>query len=45
MLAYCKWLGDKGILCKLDFKKIFDGLNWDFLFDVLPAKGFLNWVD
>ena len=45
MLAYCKRTGAKSVLCKLDFEKAFDKLNWKFLIDVLKVRGFSNkWI-
>jgi hypothetical protein len=33
------------VLLKLDFEKVYDWVNWGFLCEVLPRKGFdLGWV-
>lgn len=31
-----------GILCKVDFEKAYDKINWDFIFKILQAKHFLE---
>ena len=39
---------ESGLLCKLDAKKAYDHLHWDFLFSVMDKRGFgrkwLNWI-
>ena len=36
---------EKGILCKLDIEKVYDRINWKFLFGVLQKTGFMpKWV-
>lgn len=30
---------ERGIMCKLDIEKVFDHLNWNFLFGVLQKTG------
>ena len=38
----------KGLICKLDIKKAYDHLNWNFLLGVMEKMGFgrkwLNWI-
>lgn len=38
----------KGVILKIDFKKAYDRVSWDFLFEVLSRKGFpekwINWI-
>ncbi|WOL05857.1 LINE-1 retrotransposable element ORF2 protein [Canna indica] len=36
----CKRLNDDGILLKIDFEKAFDSIGWDFIQDMLLARGF-----
>lgn len=42
VLHQVKLSKQQGILLKLDFKKAFDKVNWDFLFKVLAVRGFGN---
>ena len=37
---------DKGVLCKLDIEKVYDHLNWSFLFSIMDMMGFgKKWID
>jgi hypothetical protein len=37
-----------GVILKLDYKKVYDRVNLDFLFEILKLRGFgetwINWV-
>jgi hypothetical protein len=35
-----KTTGGKGVLFKIDFKKAYDKVRWDFVQEVLEGKGF-----
>ena len=39
---------ESGLVCKLDIKKAYDSINWDFLFQVMGRMGFgcrcLSWI-
>ena len=36
---------ERGVLCKLDIKKAYDHINWNFLLGVIQKKGFgWRWV-
>ena len=32
----------KGVVCKLDIKKVYDSLNWQILMKVMQCMGFGN---
>jgi len=38
-----------GLIIKLDYKKAYDRVNWDFLFEILKSRGFsstwIGWID
>ncbi|RVW46454.1 hypothetical protein CK203_067327 [Vitis vinifera] len=34
------FLGDKGVICKLDIEKAYDSINWQFLLKVMEKMGF-----
>lgn len=40
LLHHVRITKQKGIFFKLDFKKAFDKVHWDFLIEVLHARGF-----
>lgn len=41
---YCK--RNRINVCKLDFKKTLDNLNWDFLLFIIKTRGFLmKWIE
>lgn len=48
ILHHTRITKQKGILLKLDFEKAFDKVNWDFLVEILEARGFgtlfVNWI-
>ena len=35
-----RWLGEEGVVFKIDFEKAYDHVDWDFLDHVLDRKGF-----
>jgi hypothetical protein len=40
-----KRYGRQGVLFKIDFEKAYDKVRWDFVFEVLREKGFLEtWI-
>lgn len=49
LLHHVRITKQKGILLKLDFEKAFDKVNWDFLLEILKARGFgslfINWIN
>lgn len=48
ILYQVKTKKSKVILLKLDFEKAFDNVNWDFLLEILQARGFgpkwIRWI-
>ena len=32
--------GSQGLVLKLDYEKSYDGISWDFLFEMLHSRGF-----
>lgn len=48
VISHLKENDNEGLLLKVDFKKAFDTLDWDFLLDSLRARcfgeGFIGWV-
>ncbi|XP_071694404.1 uncharacterized protein [Rutidosis leptorrhynchoides] len=47
-IDYLKIIKKKSLIFKLDFKKAFDSLSWNFLFDIMYRMGFglrwRNWI-
>jgi hypothetical protein len=40
-----KFRKQQGVVLKIDFKKVYDKVNWEFMFDCCKQKGFSdNWM-
>ena len=49
IIEYCDLFSNNGILLTLDFTKVFDTLQWDFMFKALQffnfGPSFIQWVN